>query len=379
MFTLALSVTLVLAVSETARAQPAATAPVTSKDGKAAAAEIQLKIYFDNLDKDHDGQVNDAEMPAEWRSGVSIADTNKDKMISFAELSEFMIKLKRFKTYNITSKKPPEGVTAKYDIPYVENGHVRQKLDLFLPTVKEGQKKFPVVVWIHGGGWVGGSKENPPGGVLLSKGFAVASINYRFSNHAVYPAQIHDCKAAIRWLRAHAAEYNLDADHIGAWGASAGGHLTALLAVTGDVKELEGDLGNNDQSSRVQAACDWFGPTDFTDLTEYLKLKGPLDHASDKSPLPLLLGGPVTDNLEKARQASPILFVSSDDAPILIMHGEKDNVVPYSDSVKFDKELKKQHVSSTLMLDKESGHNFATRPDFYDEVTAFFVQHLQSH
>ena len=100
---------------------------------------------------------------------------------------------------------------------------------------------------------------------FVAKGYAVASINYRLSQHAVFPAQIEDCKAAIRWLRANAAKYHLDPDHIGVWGASAGGHLVALLGTTGGVKELEGQGGNLDQSSRVQCVVDWFGPSDLAD------------------------------------------------------------------------------------------------------------------
>ena len=115
-------------------------------------------------------------------------------------------------------------------------------------------------------GLVGGSKEGCPAVPLAAKGYAVASINYRLSQHAVFPAQIEDCKAAIRWLRANAAKYHLDPDHIGVWGASAGGHLVAMLGTTGGVKELEGTGGNLDQSSRVQCVVDWFGPTDLATM-----------------------------------------------------------------------------------------------------------------
>ena len=157
----------------------------------------------------------------------------------------------------------PKGVQALRNLPYVANGHERQRLDLYLPEKAEG--RLPLIVWIHGGAWWAGSKEDCPAVPLAAKGYAVASINYRFSQHAVFPAQIEDCKAAIRWLRANAAKYHLDADHIGVWGASAGGHLVALLGTTGGVKELEGKGGNLDQSSRVQCVVDWFGPTDFVD------------------------------------------------------------------------------------------------------------------
>ena len=138
--------------------------------------------------------------------------------------------------------KLPAGVKVLRDLQYVDGGHERNRLDLYLPEKAEGQ--LPLVVWIHGGAWQAGSKDGCPAVYLTAKGYAVASINYHLSQHAVFPAQIEDCKAAIRWLRANAAKYHLDADHIGVWGASAGGHLVAMLGTTGNVKELEGKGGN---------------------------------------------------------------------------------------------------------------------------------------
>jgi acetyl esterase/lipase len=147
------------------------------------------------------------------------------------------------------------GVKAHRDLVYVEGGHERHKLDLYLPEKAEGP--LPLLIWVHGGGWQNGSKDGCPPlrAGYIERGYAVASINYRLSGHAVFPAQIEDCKAAIRWLRAHAKEYNLDAKRFGVWGSSAGGHLVALIGTSGDVKEF--DVGDHlDQSSRVQAVCD---------------------------------------------------------------------------------------------------------------------------
>lgn len=145
--------------------------------------------------------------------------------------------------------KLPAGVKLLRDLHYVEGGHERNRLDLYLPEKVES--RLPMVVWIHGGAWLGGSKEGCPAVFLVAKGCAVASINYSLSQHAVFPAQIEDCKAAIRWLRANAAKYHLDSDHIGVWGASAGGHLVAMLGTTGNVKDfpvLTGWLAANDKS-----------------------------------------------------------------------------------------------------------------------------------
>src|SRR5208337_2774380 len=177
----------------------------------------------------------------------------------------------------------PPGVKVQRNIEYVENGHERNRLDLYLPEKAEG--RLPLIVWIHGGGWRAGNKENPPGLGLVGHGYALASINYRYSQQAVFPAQIEDCKAAIRWLRANAKKYNLDTKHIGVWGASAGGHLVALLGTTGSVKELEGTGGNLDQSSQVQCVLDWFGPTDFAKMGGW--------QGNPDSPMAKLVGGPV--------------------------------------------------------------------------------------
>src|SRR5687768_12543691 len=161
----------------------------------------------------------------------------------------------------------PAGTQTKYDLPYVENGKSSQSLDLFIPAGATADKPLPLVVWIHGGGWRQGDKARCLALPLLAHGYAVASINYRLSGEAQFPAQIHDCKAAIRWLRANAKEHGIDADRIGVWGSSAGGHLVALLGTSGDVKELEGELGNAGVSSRVQAVCDFFGPAELSSVT----------------------------------------------------------------------------------------------------------------
>ena len=214
-----------------------------------------------------------------------------------------------------------------HDLEYVAGGHARNKLDLYLPA--KADHPLPVIVWIHGGGWSAGGKEDCPAVSFVTKGYAVASINYRFSQHALFPAQIEDCKAAIRWLRANAKRYNLDAGHVGVWGASAGGHLVALLGTTGDMKKLEGTGGNLDQSSRVQCVVDWFGPTDFA------KMGGWQDKPD--SPMALLIGGPVRDRQELATKANPITYINKNSAPFLIMHGEEDKLVPMNQSQLLDR------------------------------------------
>jgi acetyl esterase/lipase len=268
-------------------------------------------------------------------------------------------------------RKPPlpPGTQVHRDLEYVAGGHARNKLDLYLPA--KADHPLPVIVWIHGGAWLAGSKEGCPAVPFVAKGYAVASINYRLSQHAVFPAQIEDCKAAIRWLRANAEKYHLDPKHVGVWGASAGGHLVALLGTSGDVKELEGDGGNLDRSSRVQCVVDWFGPTDFT------KMGGSHDDAN--APEAKLIGGAVQENKEKSARANSISYVNKDSAPFLIMHGEEDNVVPISQSAMLDEALRKAGVQCTFVRIPGNGHGgpgFAS-PKNRKRIEEFFEKHLK--
>jgi acetyl esterase/lipase len=266
----------------------------------------------------------------------------------------------------------PEGARALRDIAYVPNGGERQTLDLYLPA--KGTN-WPLIVWIHGGGWMEGNKDNPPGLPFLRHGFALASLNYRLSQDAIFPAQLTDCKAAIRWLRAHAAENGIDPNHIGVWGASAGGHLVALLGTTGDVKEF--DVGENSGvSSRAQAVCDWFGPTDFTQITND---PAELKHDTADSPEARLIGGPITRNIEKAESANPIHYITRDDPPFLIMHGDKDTVVPLEQSQLLADALKKAGVPVAFHIvrgGEHGGREFRTLEEM-DRVFVFFYRNLK--
>jgi len=259
------------------------------------------------------------------------------------------------------------------NLVYARAGEYELKLDLYIPPAAVHP---PLVVWIHGGGWRGGSKENMPGAFLLSRGYAVASISYRLSNVAQFPAQIEDCKAAIRWLRAHASQYGYEAARIGVWGASAGGHLAALLGTSGGVKDLETQHGYRDQSSRVQAVVDYYGPTDFTQMS---KFPSKMNHDAPDSPEALLLGGPVQQNKDKAARANPITYVTPDDPPFLIVHGDQDPLVPLNQSELLAAALKKAGVPVQLAVIPGGGHG---GPPFLDEerrqwITAFFDRHLK--
>ncbi|HRJ08431.1 MAG TPA: alpha/beta fold hydrolase [Prosthecobacter sp.] len=269
----------------------------------------------------------------------------------------------------------PEGVRAHRDIVYVEGGHERHKLDLYLPEKSQGP--LPLIIWVHGGGWMNGSKDGCPPlrAGYVESGYAVASINYRLSSHAVFPAQIEDCKAAIRWLRAQAGKYGLDAGRFGVWGSSAGGHLAALLGTSGDAREF--DTGAHlDQSSRVQAVCDYYGPTDFT---VFVTTPGYESHASDTSPEARLLGGAVMRNKDKAARANPITHISNDDPPFLIVHGDQDPTVPINQSQLLFRELGAAGVNAHFHTIKGAGHG---GPGFSGEdigqmVAAFFNARLK--
>jgi acetyl esterase/lipase len=268
------------------------------------------------------------------------------------------------------------GAQSFRDLVYVEGGHERNKLDLYLPAKADGP--LPLLIWVHGGGWQNGSKENSPPlrGGYVERGYAVASINYRLSGHAVFPAQIEDCKAAIRWLRAHAKEYNLDPKRFGVWGSSAGGHLVALIGTSGDVKEF--DVGANlDQSNRVQAVCDYFGPTDFT---VFVSTPGYESHATESSPEAKLIGGAVMQNKDKAARVNSIAYVSQDDPPFLIVHGEKDPTVPINQSQLLFAALKRAGVSAHFHTIHGAGHGgpgFAGQ-DIADMVAVFFDERLRN-
>jgi acetyl esterase/lipase len=260
------------------------------------------------------------------------------------------------------------------DLEYVPGGHERQKLDLYLQraaTLKEPQR--PLIVWVHGGAWLGGSKASCPALRFVKQGYAVASVNYRLSRHAIFPAQIEDCKAAIRWLRANAGQYHYDPNRIGVWGASAGGHLVALLGTTGNVKEF--DVGPNaGVSSRVQAVCDFFGPTDFTKMSRF---PSTMKHDAPDSPESKLIGGPIQENKDKVQRANPITYATKDDPPFLIVHGDKDPLVPHNQSEILLDALKKAGVEATLYTVPGGGHGGFKDPQVEILVTEFFNKHLR--
>jgi len=217
---------------------------------------------------------------------------------------------------------------------------------------------------------------------MLDRGFAVVDVGYRLSGESIFPAQVEDCKAAVRWVRANASKYGFDPNRIGAWGSSAGGHLVAFLGTAGDVREFD-TKANAEYSSRVQAVCDWFGPTDFVQMDKH-SLKGSrLIHDAPNSPESLLVGGPIQAEPYRslARKANPITYVTKDDPPFLIMHGDKDMSVPLHQSELLYAALKKAEVDATMRVVKGAGHGLGGGEESSEKlreiVAEFFDKYLK--
>jgi acetyl esterase/lipase len=195
------------------------------------------------------------------------------------------------------------------------------------------------------------------------------SVNYRLSGEATWPAQIHDCKAAIRWVRANADKYGIDPERIGVWGSSAGGHLVNMLGTSGDVVALEGDGGTAGLSSRVTCVVAFCGPAN---LARAEKFQG----GARPSAVDLLLGGPAEENQDKARQASPVTYASSDDPPFLLVHGTADKTVPFAQAETMYERLKAEGVDVQLVRIIGGGHGIGG-PEVEARVRAFLDKHLR--
>jgi len=249
------------------------------------------------------------------------------------------------------------------DLAYVDGGRSRQKLDLYLP---DAGKKTPLVIWIHGGAFRAGSKKDNVPVALLEGGYAVASVNYRLSREALFPAQIEDVKAAVRWLRANAKRFRIDPARFAIWGESAGGHLAALAGSTGGTSLF--DVGDDSGvSSRVQAVIDFFGPTDFL-LMDAQRIPGGMAHDPADSPESELLGGAIQEQRDLAAKANPIRYLTKDAPPYMIVHGDRDPYVPYGQSVLLKEALRAHGVPVTFHTVEGGGHG-----NFQDPAIAAMV------
>ena len=320
------------------------------------------------------------------------ADTDKNGKLTTEEFEQFRESRQgnARPTAAAQSQVIHDHVTLEEDIVYLVAGDYEVALDIAVP--KGLTKPVPAVVHIHGGGFWGGSKSVQQAVRYAEKGFVGVSINYRLSGVAPFPAAVHDCKAAIRWLRANAEKYQIDADHIGIWGTSTGGHLVAILGTSGGDPYLEGYGGLPthtslreyrqkeelfEYSSEVQAVVDHFGPTDF------LKLGG--NHSMPTSAESRFLGGQITGLKEQVRRANPITYVDKDDPPTLIIHGREDIGVVFNQSELLYEALKKAGAVTKLVPVANAGHGYRPTPKgaeinpSKDEIDAMELAWFREH
>jgi acetyl esterase/lipase len=331
--------------------------------------------YFDYRMDDEGFESGYQSVPVDW--GIN----SERKKMFFKKLNE------------ITSTSPNPVITelnnamipVLYDVSYIKNKYLdipyaalssAQKLDIYLPD--NFSEHLPVIVAIHGGAFMMGDKRDDqlvPVLEGLKRGYAVISINYRMSGEAIFPANIYDVKAAIRWIRANANKYHLNPGRIAVWGDSAGGYLASLAGTSGGVGDLEDfSLGNAAYTSKVQAVIDWYGPINFLTMDEQLRKtgNGKPDHSESQSPESKVLGAKITEIPDLVKRANPETYISADDPPFFIQHGTKDPIVPTQQSEEFYSKLIRVLGTNrvTLKLLKDAGHG---GPQFEDPLNLEIV------
>jgi acetyl esterase/lipase len=262
-------------------------------------------------------------------------------------------------------------IKSEKNIVYGKGEDVDLELDLAMPA--EGKGPFPAIVCIHGGGWKSGSRQQLTALTehLAKNNFVAVTVTYRFAPKYKFPAQIEDCKASVRWLRANAEKYSVNPDKIGAVGFSAGGHLASLLGAADDKAGLEGKGGNPKQATKIQAVVSFFGPTDFTDKT--------WNAAAETTFFVPFLGGRYEEKKDAYRQASPIIYCTKEAPPFLFFHGTKDPLVSIEQSQKMSKKLTGLGVSAELVTMEGEGHGWGGDKllKTIDQTTRFFKDKLQ--
>lgn len=341
---------------------------------------------FRRLDANQDGVITREELPERIRGNFSRVDTDGDGKISLAEHQAFQAQRPGPQPGqgNQPAALPPrfaETIEAKRDLSYTDDDNPRHRVDLYLPKQAADDNPLPVIVFIHGGGWRKGDKTGGGRQVLpfVATGqYAGVSVGYRLTDEAQWPAQLDDCKAAIRWLKAHAAEYRLDPERIAVWGSSAGGHLVNMLGLTNDRPDLEGKVGKHlDQNSNVTCVVDWYGPANLLTMNTP---RGAMDHDAPDSPEALLIGGAVQENPERARAASPITYITPNAPPFLIVHGTDDRTVPFQQSEELVAALTKAQVKTApvLLRIEGAGHGVGIGgEELTTRIAAFLGQHLR--
>ena len=272
----------------------------------------------------------------------------------------------------------PAETEVRANLVYAGTANPRQMLDLYLPRERTAGARLPVVVYFHGGGWVGGSKASGKATLtpwVTAGGYAGAAVNYRLAGEAPWPAQIHDAKAAIRWLRANADRLGLDANRIAVVGTSAGGTLATLLGTSGGDPALEGSVGEHGGvDSRVTCVLNRFGRLNF--LAEPAARSAPAQAEALAGRLRQLFGGALAERTELARAASPLTYLGAEDPPILTVHGTADGVVPIAQAEEFDAAARRLGARHELVRVEGAGHGF-DRPDERRRSREFLDQHLR--
>lgn len=284
---------------------------------------------------------------------------------------------KDFETFEIHSSKH------WLDIDYVGDGHIGHRLDIHLPDTK--LDKYPVVISIYGSAWFSNNLKAATyaegiGQELLKAGYAVVTINHRASSDAKFPAQIQDVKAAIRFVRANALSFSLDTSFIGITGWSSGGHLSAFTGISnnittfkynGNTIDIEGNIGHHTSfSSHVDAVVDWFGPTNFLLMDD---CGSKMNHDNEKSPESSLVGGAIQSNKDKCHLADPVTYISKNTPPFLIIHGDKDPLVPVCQSEYLFEKLKESNIDSEFIVVEGGEHGPGVlTPEYLQQMISFF-------
>lgn len=269
------------------------------------------------------------------------------------------------------------GIRKIENINYINDSEDSKKLDLYLPETMYSEQKYPLLLYIHGGAWLEGTKDYFHDFVFIENGYIVASIDYRLSTEDIFPAQIHDIKAALRWLKANASKYNIDADNIGVYGESAGGHLASLMGTTPEEDQLNGDIGQNlDENVKVKAVINEYGLLNFETIEEQCRNNEMCESLYNErdSIVSKLLGCKVDQCTDELKFASPINHITSDAADFLHFHGKKDTIVPFEQTEEFHDELIKNNVYSETIISEEGVHidgdernkNTTNMLDFFD-------------
>ncbi len=361
---------------------------------------------FGENDANGDGKLSLDEFPEGLRSKFGGVDTDKDGFVTMEEDMAYRTRRTggRVRTEDDVRQRTESARESRTestgerrtehdgdtrierDIIYATVGERKLPLDLYIPEKVEAKgEALKVVLWFHGGGWKGGSKGSPGiAGGLVDHGYAVASIEYRLSGEALFPAQVQDSKAAVRWVRANAKKHGLDPDNIGVMGRSAGGHLVAFLGTTGDTTEYDTE-SNKGYSSRVQAVVDCWGPTDILQMDKQALEGGKFVHNSAESPEGRLVGGPLQEEPYRslAVKVNPIAYIKKGQKlpPFLMVHGDADTSVPVGQSIILHEALQKVGADTTLHIEKGAGHGLRDGEMDHDELcelaAKFFDKHLK--